>query len=67
MNVINVQHLSDVEFYLAVRKHALEAMDITYSHWENWKNSPYPELRSLSLIAKTSGLISYDRIMAVGE
>lgn len=68
MNVINVQHLSDVGFQLRVRMHALEAMQVTYQLWERWKDSKNPGTRSLSLVAKTNGLITYDRIMvAAGE
>lgn len=65
MNTINVQHLSDVEFQLKVLNHALELMQVTYRHWEAWKDSENPGTRSLALKAKTHGLIAYDRLMAV--
>jgi len=46
---------------------ALMCMSITYRHWDQWKDAPAVGTRYLALIAKTRGLIAYDRIMCMEE
>ncbi|MNU05245.1 hypothetical protein D3C72_2499780 [compost metagenome] len=46
---------------------ALQTMHITYRLWDMWKDGSHPLTRRNALVAKTRGLIAYDRIMCLEE